>query len=195
MAPTIEDVRRAAGPQCGWARWPLVALCAWWTLRLGSGSGSWCFLNYVDLVFHEAGHPIFSVLGETMMFLGGTLGQLLVPALLCGYFLAKDGARFAAAFCAWWFGENFTYIARYMADARDLALPLVGGGDEHDWNHLFYRFGLLGEASVARVSWLTHAFGVAVMLAALAWMILLGLPDGARERWAGRLPFLRPLLG
>ena len=130
-----------------------------------------------------------------MMFLGGTLGQILVPAILCGHFLLRAGSRIGAAFCLWWFGENFTYIARYMADARDLALPLVGGGDEHDWNHLFYQFGLLGEQSVTTVSRLTHGFGVAVMLAALVWLALLALPLEKRQDLGGWLPVLRPLLG
>ena len=38
-----------------------------------------------------------------------------------------------------------------MADARELQLELVGGG-EHDWNELFYRFRLLSEESVATVA-------------------------------------------
>jgi hypothetical protein len=33
-------------------------------------------------------------------------------------------------------------IARYMADARALELPLVGGGD-HDWNTIFTRWNVL----------------------------------------------------
>ncbi len=176
-----------------------MALCAFWTARLVFDGAGWCFLDNVNVVFHEAGHPIFSILGETMMVLGGTLGQLLVPSLLCGYFLGRGGNRgdnrFAAALCAFWFGENFLNVARYMADARDLALPLIGGGDEHDWNRLFYQFGLLGESSVRAVSGATRAFGAAVMLAALAWSVAFLLPENRRGRLAARMPALRFLLG
>src|SRR6185503_6963725 len=41
-----------------------------------------------------------------------------------------------------WFFENFLNIARYMADARVLQLPLVGGGD-HDWNTILARWDIL----------------------------------------------------
>jgi hypothetical protein len=116
-----------------------------------------------------------------MHYLGGTLGQLAVPVLLAGYFLLRPPTRpLGAAFCAWWLGENFINISVYMRDARDLALPLVGGGD-HDWNELFYRFGLLGEDSVRTVADLTHGLGVVVMLAGLVWIACFALPGGRRE--------------
>ncbi len=67
-----------------------------------------------------------------------------------------------------------------MADARDLALPLVGGGD-HDWNELFYRFGLLGEDSVRAVSTGTHRLGTLVMLLGVAWLACFALPGRLRR--------------
>jgi len=57
-----------------------------------------------------------------------------------------------------------------MADARDMQLELVGGG-EHDWTQLFYQFGLLGQESVAKVSTATHHLGVIVMVAATVWVV------------------------
>lgn len=42
------------------------------------------FLSVVDhanLVFHEAGHVIFGILGGTMGLYGGTLGQLAIPLI------------------------------------------------------------------------------------------------------------------
>jgi hypothetical protein len=126
------------------------------------------------------------------------LGQLFVPALLVGYFLVRVPQPFGAAFCFWWFGENFINISVYMSDARRLALPLVGGGD-HDWNELFFRFGLLNPDSVARVSGTTHALGVLLMLVGLAWCVFFILPgeyqERIREQLSERLPKLRVLLG
>lgn len=85
-----------------------------------------------------------------------------------------------------------------MADARELSLPLVGGGD-HEWNELFYRFGLLGEPSVARVSTMTHGLGVAMMVLGLGWAAAFLLPEPSRERLRERLarslPWLGPALG
>jgi hypothetical protein len=73
-----------------------------------------------------------------------------------------------------------------MADARELKLELVGGG-EHDWNEIFYRIGLLDQESVARNSALTHHLGVIVMMAAVAWMVCLALPADVRENLAARI--------
>jgi hypothetical protein len=84
-----------------------------------------------------------------------------------------------------------------MADARSLSLPLVGGGD-HDWNELFFRFGLLGESSVSRVSSAVHALGVLFMLVGVVWVLYFALPALRRQRifesltW--RWPWIAPLL-
>ena len=176
-----------------WPRALLVGLFAWWTLSLGSGASTWCFLDFVNLAFHESGHLAFGPFGSTLAILGGTLGQLLVPGSLCVYFLVKERQPFAAAVCLWWFGQNFINISIYMADSRALALPLVGGGD-HDWNELFYRFGLLGEDAVRRVAGLTRAFGVAGMLAGLSWTAFFILPAGpqaaVRDTLIRRFPWV-----
>lgn len=178
------------------ARVVLIALLAFWTLRLSTMPRPSCFLDLVNLAFHEAGHLFMTPFGATMHFLGGTLGQLAVPIGLAAYFLVMKRQPFAAAVCAWWTGQNLVNVSVYMADARDLELPLVGGGD-HDWNNLFYTFGLLGEESVRRVAVLTHVAGVLVMLAGLAWSASFLLRGTARERFdafvADRLPALAPL--
>jgi hypothetical protein len=177
-----------------WLRTAFLALLGYWTIRLGSGAASGCPLDLVNLAFHEAGHLFLTPFGETMHFLGGTLGQLAVPAGLVFYFLAVKRQPFAAAVCAWWIGENLINIAVYMADARDLALPLVGGG-HHDWNTLFYTFGLLSGESVRFVSTSTHVTGAIVMIAGLAWGASFLLSGGLRERFEAfvrdRAPALR----
>jgi hypothetical protein len=111
--------------------------------------------------------------------------------MLVFWFLLREGKPFAAAVCLWWFGQNFIGIAIYMADARELALPLVGGGD-HDWNELFFRFGLLAEPSVARVAAITHNVGVLVMLLGLAWVGFFVLPEATRQRLRNRARLLWP---
>jgi len=152
-----------------------MLVLGWWTLRLGSGVASWCFLDFVNLAFHEFGHLAFGPFGSTLQYLGGTIAQLVVPGLLVFYFLIPRQEPLGGAFCFWWFGESLINISVYMADARELNLPLVGGGD-HDWNELFYRFGLLGEESVARVSGGTHVLGTVIMFIGLAWWLYFVLP-------------------
>ena len=164
-----------------WPRLLLLAVLVWWTLRMGTGIATWCFLDLVNLAFHEAGHLFFTPFGSTVHYLGGTLGQLIVPGGLAVYFVLRQRQPLGAAFCCWWFGESLVNISVYMADARSLSLPLVGGGD-HDWNELFFRFGLLGESSVARVSSGVHALGILFMLIGVAWVLYFALPPVRRQR-------------
>jgi hypothetical protein len=100
----------------------------------------------------------------------------------------------AAAGGAWWLGESVLNVAAYMADARELKLELVGGG-EHDWNNLFYQFGLLGEDSVRRISGLTRHLGTGLMLLAILWIGLLALPGPVREAWLAPVRSRFPRLG
>jgi len=180
-----------------WLRAAAWLFLAWWTVRSGL-TGHWIFLDFANLAFHEAGHVFLGFAGTTVRYLGGTLGQLLVPALLVFHFLVRQRQPVGAAFCLWWLGQSFGQVAVYMADARDLALPLVGGGD-HDWNELFFRFGILDAPSVARIAGATRALGVLVMLAGLAWTGWFALPAGERQRLRERLiarhGWLGPVLG
>jgi hypothetical protein len=99
-------------------------------------------LDSANLAFHEAGHPIFGILGSTLGLYGGTLGQLVFPiAVIVKYWRDEQPAGLALGWI--WLFENWLNIARYMADARAQVLPLVGGGD-HDWWNIFYRWDALG---------------------------------------------------
>lgn len=114
-----------------------------------AGYGAWClaspdryhFLDSLDLPIHETGHLVFAWGGEVITALGGTLFQLIVPLTFVVYFWRR-GDRHAASVPFWWLGQNCWNIARYVADARAMALPLVGGG-EHDWNFLLSVWGVL----------------------------------------------------
>jgi len=71
-----------------------------------------------------------------------------------------------ASFCLFWFGENFLNISKYIADARSMVLPLVGGGI-HDWNFLMGKWHILKyDHTVARV---VFVLGVIIMIGSLAW--------------------------
>lgn len=169
------------GGGVAWPRALLLLLPVWWTLGLGSGRSTWCFLDFVNLAFHEAGHLFLAFAGATLHYLGGTLFQLLVPAGLTAWFVLRERRPFAAALCFWWTGQSLINVSIYMADARSLGLPLIGGGD-HDWNELFHRLGLLTEPAVGRISTATHLLGLLAMLAGLAWAGLFALPPALTAR-------------
>jgi hypothetical protein len=130
--------------------------------------GIWCGLtpdrfhwpDALDLPIHETGHIVFGWGGEVLTSLGGTLFQLIVPLAFVIYFWRRKD-RHAASVALWWVGQNCFNIARYIADARAQALPLVGGG-EHDWAFLLATWRLLPQDTaiahyVKGVAWLLIA--------------------------------------
>jgi len=123
-------------------------------------------LDYVNLAFHESGHLVFQVLGERMSLYGGTLLQLIVPAVV-GFSFWRRRDALALSVAGVWFFQNFLNIARYMADARAGRLPLVGGGG-HDWVDILYDFNLLSH-DTAIAAWV-RAAGWLGMLACAAWL-------------------------
>ena len=156
-----EPLREPWRPVAPWqAALPLAFLAL---VALGRTEDGWMpFLDGINLVFHEAGHPVFGLLGwETLTLLGGTLLQVLVPLLLLGSFTLKR-QPVGVALCGQWAGQNLLNIARYLADARAQALPLVGGG-EHDWGTLLSDWGCLSKDLV-----------IAGRVAFLGWMLMAG---------------------
>lgn len=113
-------------------------------------------LDHVNLAFHEVGHPLFGLFGDTLQWLGGSLMQFVFPSLTTWHFLRR-GEVLAGAACTLWWLENLRYLAAYVGDARAQALPLVGGG-EHDWATLLGRWG-----------WLQHDTRIAAVLVFLCW--------------------------
>jgi hypothetical protein len=123
-------------------------------------------LDDANLVFHEAGHPIFGLFGETLGLYGGTLGQLVFPVVvLVACLLRREPVSFALA--GVWLFENFLNIARYMADARAQVLPLVGGG-EHDWTRIFSRWHVLSYDT--RIAGFVRFLGWTGMIAMGLWL-------------------------
>lgn len=131
------------------------------------------FMHRVNLPFHEAGHILFSPFGRFLQVLGGTLGQLLMPAVCAAVLLLRTRDTFGAAMALWWLAESFMDVAPYINDARSLNLILLGGvtgkdvADYHDWEYLLGSLGLLRMDHA--LAWLAHSIGIVLMLAALGW--------------------------
>jgi hypothetical protein len=152
----------------------LAGLVAWtWQFaRAPMGAGVMdSILHLPNLVFHEAGHVLFSPFGRFMTVLGGSLFQLIVPIVLAvALFRQRD--PFGAAVMTWWAGENLLDLAPYIADSRALQLVLLGGrtGAEvegHDWEYLLTSLGWLQHDRTLGLA--AHRFGLAVMMGAVAW--------------------------
>src|SRR5438477_6512041 len=125
------------------------------------------FLHLISLVFHEAGHVIFGFFGRFVAVLGGSVNQVLVPAVCTGVFLARRQYG-SAAVTLFWTGESLADVAVYVAGGRAMTLPLLADGAIHDWNFILGNLGLLQAAeSLGR---LTFGLGALTMLAALAML-------------------------
>jgi len=170
--------------------WPILALDDWkpvsrpvaviitvfyllFLLYAANNRSGFLFLDFANLAIHEAGHPLFGLFGGgaesgfgyTLMILGGTLLELIIPLACATYFFFRREST-GAAFCSFWFFENFLYIGTYMADARTLALPLVGSGD-NDWEILFTQWNLLLRDQ--QIGHATRVLGWLGMLASISW--------------------------
>jgi hypothetical protein len=132
-----------------------------------AGDPGWTpILDSANLVFHEAGHKIYGVFGDTAALYGGVLGQLTFPIVVVIVFFFRREAHGVAAGVVWG-AQNLMNIARYMADARARELPLVGG-TEHDFEHIFTRWGVLSRDT--EIAGTTRMIGWIAMAAALAWL-------------------------
>lgn len=128
----------------------------------------WHFLDGVDLIIHEAGHPIFSIFGEFIGIAGGTIMQLIVPLAFIVYF-AFTKRFFSAAIVTFWLGQSILNVHVYAADAIKMELPLVGG-NIHDWNYLLSHTNLLQKTDL--VAGIIRATGIiALSMATIAGLI------------------------
>jgi hypothetical protein len=127
------------------------------------------FMHNINLIFHEAGHVIFRLLGNFMAILGGSLLQLIVPLLVILVFIFKHRDNFAAAIGLWWLAQSMMELVPYISDARSQEMWLLGGvrGKDmpgiHDWNNILSHLGLLEY---------DHALASVVMMIAIGLMLV-----------------------
>lgn len=148
----------------------LLVLLTFWTFKL-LNKEYLVLIESVDLILHEAGHLILMFFGETIGFLGGTLGQLFFPIAFTVYFFLRK-EFYSTLVMTWWIGENFADIGIYMSDARSRLLPLLGGeGSIHDWWFLFGKFNIL-KYDLIIGSFFWH-IGITLMFGSLFFSFLL----------------------
>jgi hypothetical protein len=158
-----------------WFRWALVVGLAIWTIQFArtplSDDAMNSFLHLPDLIFHEAGHILFSPFGQFMTVLGGSLLQFLIPVIAAVAFIRQEDL-FSASICGWWAGQNLVDLAPYIADARSLSLVLLGGrtGAEvegHDWEFILTQ--LSATHLDRQIGYASYAVGIAIMIASLVY--------------------------
>ena len=118
----------------------LVAIYA--TVRL-TNPAWWDLFDDVNLAIHEAGHIFFGVFGDIPGVLGGSLFQVIVPAVFAGYFF-RSKQVFSGAMTLGWVAQSLVNVSLYIRDARAQELALLGGENSiHDWWYLLINWDLL----------------------------------------------------
>ncbi len=146
-----------------------VGLAVFLVVLFRSERGFIPLLDHANLLFHEAGHPFVGLFSTRLEPYGGTLGQLVFPLILAFSFWRK-GQVIGVAAAGIWLCENLFNIARYMADARTMELPLVGGGD-HDWNTILGRWHALPyDRIIAKCLQVQGWVGIALIFGWIVWL-------------------------
>lgn len=137
-------------------------------------------LDIVDLPIHETGHLLFRLFGEFMMIAGGSLFQVIVPAVFVGYFIRHE-KYYSAAIVLFWVGQSILNVFVYANDAVVMQLVLLGGhtgseGAFHDWNFLLTETGLID--STPKVAGLIRILGTFVIIAASVLSVKFSIGSG-----------------
>jgi hypothetical protein len=148
----------------------LVGYIAWFSWR---GDGWVPLMDSANFGVHEAGHPLVGIFSDRLAAYGGTLFQLLFPAA-CVFEFWRRREALSCALCGIWLGQSLLNVARYVADARAMALPLAGFSEHalHDWNVILSRWGLLRQDLV-----------IANGLRVAAWLGIAAALGFAVHRW------------
>ena len=141
------------------------------------------FLDLVDLPIHETGHLIFRLFGEFMMIAGGSLFQIIFPAVFVGYFVWNK-SYYSAAIVLLWVGQSILNVWVYAADAVVMQLVLTSGftgteGSFHDWNYLLTATGLIG--STRTVAGIIRFIGSSTIIVASVFSVYFAFKKADEE--------------
>ena len=171
-----DDVQSRAPER--YARAALTSLLLVYGIALLRSPG-FAVIDNVNLPIHETGHLVFGPFGEFIGTLGGSLFQVLFPAIFMIYFLRR-GDSHSGSVALWWVAENLWNVAIYIADAQEQELPLVGGG-EHDWAYLLAEMDVLQRDD--QIASMVRFVGTMLFVVAIAWgyrSIFTGRADAGR---------------
>ena len=135
----------------------------------GWAGAPWLLVHSLNLLPHEAGHVLFAPLGLWMGTAGGSILQLLLPAIFVGQGV-WTGHRLGTQISLLWLGQSFVDVSVYAADAPTRSLPLLGGlgPESHDWWWLLLTTGTLEHAALVA--------GILLGLGCLTWAAMVVLP-------------------
>lgn len=144
----------------------LLGALAWGDVRTMVDSETWNVFGGLTLAIHEGGHLVFGPFGEWLSIAGGSITQVMAP-IAAGWMLLRQDDRYGVAIVGTWLAYSLTNLANYIADARTMALQLVGFSADplHDWNYLLGSVHLLPYDT--RLAGLVRVLAVAVLIASV----------------------------
>ena len=120
----------------------MLCVAIYATIRL-TNLAWWDLFDDVNLAIHEAGHIFFGFFGDIPGVLGGSLFQVIVPAVFAGYFF-RSRQRFSGAMTLAWVAQSLVNVSIYISDARAQELDLLGGENSiHDWWYILINWDML----------------------------------------------------
>ncbi len=149
----------------------IILLVALYFFNIALHPTEWHFIDSVNLIFHEAGHPLLMFFGRFMHAAGGTIFQIGIPALITFYFWKRE-EFYSASLILFWVGQNFINASVYAGDAIVHVLPLLGddgSGSGHDWTNMLSMLGILKYTPI--VSGVLFYVGLLILLTALYFSI------------------------
>jgi hypothetical protein len=116
----------------------------WWCVATPA---KWHFVDFVNLIFHEAGHTITFFLPSILTALAGSMLQILIPAA-CAFYFYQRGELLSTNLLCLWVAQNILSVSVYVRDALPMNLTLLGGDyATHDWNYILGQLGLLQQSA------------------------------------------------
>jgi hypothetical protein len=139
----------------------------------------WHFIDNANLIIHEAGHTCLFFMPSVITALGGSLFQILIPALFIGYFIFRKD-HFSASILTFWMGQNFINVSIYAKDAIVMELPLLGGDSViHDWNFILSSLNILSWTPV--IGTIFNVIGVLLIMIACSGAFYFALHDSVER--------------
>lgn len=174
LVALFEDARQWASGKNPWLRGVLSLYLLYAFLRHVAEPLYRSWFSGITLAFHELGHLVFAPFGRTMMLLGGSLLQCLVPCGAGLYLLLRQRDYFGVAVCSFWLSFSTFELAVYVDDANRENLPLVslGGNPEHDWSTLLTEWRCLNAAQALARTARLFASAEGIFALALAAFLL-----------------------
>ena len=129
----------------------------------------WHFIDYINIIIHEAGHTIFMFFGDFIHVISGSFFQITFPCIFIFYFYNKKD-YFSASLLLFWVGQNLINVSLYVSDAIAMQLPLLGGDSAiHDWNNILERLNLLKYTE--KIGSSIYILGVTIIIIAISFSL------------------------